>query len=173
MASFLEPLGLPSWSQNRNFGLDKTIPGPPLSDLNLDVSKNGVWKGSGLDFGGLGPRFWSLRASILELPGPTCRKKGFLSCLTRLCLLFESLCSFFAICPCKLEMHDSSPTFTPKMESCTCKLLKKPNHQRVMRPNWGGGGGPPRGVSMKPNWPFWPLKIVAAGPFHLLKLKVF
>ena len=37
--------------------------------------KNGVWKNSGLDFGGLGPRFWSLRASILEVPGPTCRTK--------------------------------------------------------------------------------------------------
>ena len=48
---------------------------PPWSDLNLDVSKDSVLECSGLDFGGLGPRFWSLRASILEVPGPTCRTK--------------------------------------------------------------------------------------------------
>ena len=64
-----------NWSQNRNFGLGKMFSQPTLSDLNLDVSKDSVLESSGLDFGGLGPRFWSLRASILEVPGPTCRTK--------------------------------------------------------------------------------------------------
>ena len=46
-----------------------------MSDVNLDVSKDSVLESSGLDFGSLGPRFWSLRASILKVSGLTCRKK--------------------------------------------------------------------------------------------------
>ena len=56
-------------SQNRNLGVASFLLSPPWSDLNLDVSKDSVLEGSGLDFGGLEPRFWSLRASILEVPG--------------------------------------------------------------------------------------------------------
>ena len=37
--------------------------------------KNYLLEGSGLDFGGLEPRFWSLRASILEVPGLLVERK--------------------------------------------------------------------------------------------------
>ena len=57
---------------------------PPWSDVNLDVSKDSVLEGSGLDFGSLGPRFWSLRASILEVPGLNCDSaKWFFRCFQK------------------------------------------------------------------------------------------
>ena len=40
--------------------------------------KNAILEGSGLDFGGSGPRFWRLQASIFEPPGQHAPEKLFL-----------------------------------------------------------------------------------------------
>ena len=88
--------------------------------------KNGIWQASGLDFGGPGPRFWRLRVSILEVPGlnrdPA---KWFFRCCQKTTFALQSF-------PCKLHMHDSSPTLMPKIEPCTCKPLMHGSPQTFM-----------------------------------------
>ena len=75
--------------------------------LKLDVFKSCILEGSGLDFGGSGPRFGRLRASILEAPGldfrasrPTCSGKTLfpqVSCLKRLPPSFSSFPNCMAV----------------------------------------------------------------------------
>ena len=49
------------------FWLENIRMGPPWSDLKLNVSKNSVLEGSGLDFGGPGPRFWRVWGSFFKV----------------------------------------------------------------------------------------------------------
>ena len=62
----MEPLGRPAWTQVGSFGQwKKKLPRLAFFyPLKLDVFKNGVLEGSGLDFGGPGARFWRVQASI-------------------------------------------------------------------------------------------------------------
>ena len=59
-ASILEPLGVPTWTQFGSFGPKKIPRLPFFYPLKLDVLKNGVLEGSGLDFGASGARFGNL-----------------------------------------------------------------------------------------------------------------
>ena len=86
LASILGGSWAPKWEPKSLFWPQKTRRRALFYFLKLVVFKNGVLEGSGLDFGGSGPRFWSLRASIWEAPGldfqaskPTCFGKNYFS----------------------------------------------------------------------------------------------
>ena len=121
--------------------------GPPLSDVNLDVSKNGVLESSGLDFGSLGPRFWSLRASILKVSGLTCRKKsrnfGLSNLNARKCKLGTWRC--LVLGALDLNLEDSRL----RLYAAKSHLANVPYRRGAVVPRSGGGGGPPTGVSIR------------------------
>ena len=97
-----------NWSQVGHFGLSKIL-GPLLFYLlKLNVLKNSVLEGPGLDFGASGPRFWSLGASILESRGLDFRASG----LRKPNKVWPK---------CNQNVRISSPHVPSAMQSCTCK----------------------------------------------------
>ena len=106
---------------------------PPLNDLKLNVLKNGVLKGSGLDFGGPGPRFWRLGASNWKPPG----------------LDFGDFVAFKNVClKCMVVPQHSYPKFNPAPANLKCMPVLHPSCPKLGRRRWY----PQRGVFNKKLW---------------------
>ena len=57
-----------NWSQVEHFGLQAVFPLLFFDSHKLNVLKNSVLEGPGLDFGSPGPQFWKVRVSIFGPP---------------------------------------------------------------------------------------------------------
>ena len=119
----------PQTLQNRGPGPPKSSPEPsktqfsqqvppPLNDLKLNVLKNDVLKGSGLDFGGPGPRFWRLGASNWKPPG----------------LDFGDFVAFKNVClKCMAVPQHSCPKFNPAPANLKCMPVLHPSCPKLGR----------------------------------------
>ena len=123
-----------NWSQVGSFWPPKTSMVLLFYLLKLNVLKNSVLEGSGLDFGASGLRFWSLGASIFEPLGSVGKAKVWPKCNQNVRISFPHVPSAMQSCTCKPTKHGGPPTFLhtngeaavapPWGESMELKLLR-------------------------------------------------
>ena len=102
-----------------------------------------ILEASGLDFGGSGLQFWRFQAPLVGRKGFFLTSRGWLGSL------FESLWSFFSICPCKLEMRDNSPLTRPKWNPAHASFEQPPIVKGSCFQIGEAAVGPPPRLSME------------------------